>query len=84
MVRFEVLGGGLDELLERFVFDVGGAPFGDDIAREIATKLHAVRIWRWMSSESGGSWCRFSSGTKGPFVTTEYVRRSVASIEVST
>ena len=44
MVCFEVLGGGLDEFLEGFVFDVGGAPFGDDVAGEIAAELHGVCI----------------------------------------
>lgn len=47
MVCFEVLGGGLDEFLEGFVFDIGGAPFGDDVAGEIAAELHGgVCIYR--------------------------------------
>ena len=46
MVCFEVLGGGLNEFLEGFVFDVGGAPFGDDVAGEIAAELHGVCVYR--------------------------------------
>lgn len=45
MVCFEVLGGGLDEFLEGFVFDIGGAPFGNNVAGEIAAELHVVLVY---------------------------------------
>jgi len=65
MVCFEVLGGGLDEFLEGFVFDVGGAPFGDDVAGEVAAELHGVRVrdiivWSWIERSRGRR--RFLSG----------------------
>ena len=43
IARLEILCRRLDKLLQGFVFDVGGGPFGDDVARQVAPKLHDVR-----------------------------------------
>ena len=43
IARLEILCRRLDELLQGFVFDVGGGPFGDDVARQVSPELHGGR-----------------------------------------